>query len=135
MKVYYTDFQDILGFNYKQEKPIYLLSPAFVVVEHNNYYLRFAIKKAFKSDGCTFKLRLLWLFFGCPHTGKYLPASIIHDYILNNPSVVNYNRNLSSKIFKEALLNEGVDIITATVFYFIVEIYLAIRNIFTKRWL
>ena len=134
MNVYYTDFSKILGFNYKEKKPIYLLKPAFVIVEDVKT-LRFAIEQAFKSDGCTLKFRILWLFFGCPHTGKYLPESIIHDFILNNPSVVNYSRKKSSQIFKQALLNEGVNIITATVFYFIVEIYQAIRNIFTKRWL
>lgn len=133
MKVYYSDFQEILGFNYKEKKPLYLLKPAFVVVEDGNF-LRFAIKQAFKSDGCTLKLRILWLIFGCPHTGKYIPASIIHDYILNNPAVVNYSRKKSSQIFKQALLNEGVNIITANIFYFIVEVYQAIKNIFVRKW-
>ena len=85
------------------------------------------------SDGCTIPKVFRWLI-GCPHTGKYLPASIIHDYILEHPQTVNYNRRFASRIFKTALLNEGVSPLKAQIMYLAVDIWQAVKNIKTKKW-
>lgn len=137
MQVFYTDFSKSLGFNYKNEKCLVVTRAIFVIIEDILIdRLRLKIEEGFESDGCTFKLRILWLFFGCPHTGKYVPASIIHDYILNHPELVNNDVKIASRIFKQALLNEKVNIVTANLMYITVLVYQSLKkvlkNIFTK---
>lgn len=133
MKIFYTDISKSLGYDYKKDKPLYVTREIFVIVQLKNdkkIYLK--IPKGFESDGCTLKFRILWLLFGCPHTGKYIPASIIHDYILDNHELVCYNVVMSSSIFKQALLNEKVNIFTSNLMYLAVLIYQTVKKIFTK---
>lgn len=133
MKIFYTDFSKSLGYNYKNKKPLFITKSVFVIIEldcKKIIYLK--IPEGFESDGCTLKFKILWLLFGCPHTGKYIPASIIHDYILDNPELVCYNVNISSLIFKQALLNEKVNLFTSNLMYLAVLIYQTLKKIFTK---
>ena len=71
---------------------------------------------------------------GCPHTPEYLPARLIHDYVLNNPETVIHNRNLSSRIFKQVLLNEGVNKVKAEIMYLTVDIVQWVKNFKTGKW-
>ena len=133
MKVFYTDFSKSLGFNYRNKKSLFVSRAIFVIIELNpKNIIRIRIPEGFESDGCTLKLKILWLLFGCPHNGKYIPASIIHDYILDNPELVCYNMNISSQIFKQALLNEKVNIFTSNLMYLAVLIYQTLKKIFIK---
>ena len=102
-----------------------------VRVATQTYYIK--LDKGFTSDGCTIP-RFLWNIFGCPHTPEYLPASLIHDYVLNHPETVNYNRNLSSRIFKQVLLNEGINKIKAEIMYLAVDIWQAVKNVVIRKW-
>lgn len=133
MKVFYTDFSKSLGFNYRNKKSLFVSRAIFVIIELNpKNIIRIRIPEGFESDGCTLKLKILWLLFGCPHNGKYIPASIIHDYILDNLELVCYNVNISSQIFKQALLNEKVNIFTSNLMYLAVLIYQTLKKIFIK---
>ena len=132
--VNYTDFAQVVGYNYRnREKPYYLIQHIIVIVrvDTQTYYIK--LDKGFTSDGCTIP-RFLWNIFGCPHTPKYLPASLIHDYVLNNPETVIHNRNLSSRIFKQVLLNEGVNKIKAETMYLTVDIVQWVKNFKTRKW-
>lgn len=134
MQVFYTDLNLIIGYNYKKsEKPFYLSDPVFVIVEYANKRIRLKIPRGFTSDGCTIPKSFRWLM-GCPHTGVYLPASIIHDYILDNPHLVHYHRELASQIFKTALLNEGVNPLKAQIMYLAVDFWQAVKNVFIRKW-
>lgn len=134
MQVTYTSFKKAVGYNCKNlEKPFYLLESIYVIVTYANKKLYLKIQEGFLSDGCTIPKGFRWLM-GCPHTGKYLPASIIHDYILEHPQIVNYKRKLASRIFKIALLNEGVKPFKAQVMYLAVDLWQAVKNIKTKKW-
>ena len=137
MQVFYTDFSKSLGFNYKNEKCLVVTRAIFVIIEDILIQrIRLKIEEGFESDGCTLKLKILWLLFGCPHNGKYIPASIIHDYILSHPELVNNDVKIASRIFKQALLNEKVNIVTANLMYITVLVYQSLKkvlkNIFTK---
>ena len=133
MKVFYTDFSKSLGFNYRNKKSLFVSRAIFVIIELSpKNIIRIRIPEGFESDGCTLKLKILWLLFGCPHNGKYIPASIIHDYILDNPELVCYNVNISSQIFKQVLLNEKVNIFTSNLMYLAVLIYQTLKKIFIK---
>ena len=134
MQVNYTDISRIVGYNYeKSEKAFYLTDPIFVIVVYANKKIWLKIPCDFTSDGCTIPKGFRWLI-GCPHTGKYLPASIIHDYILEHPQTVNYNRRFASRIFKTALLNEGVSPLKAQIMYLAVDIWQAVKNVFIRKW-
>ena len=134
MQVFYTDVSRIVGYNYKKsEKPFYLSDPVFVIVEYANKRIRLKIPRGFESDGCTIPKGFRWLM-GCPHTGVYLPASIIHDYILEHSEIVHYNRKLASRIFKTALLNEGVSPLKAQVMYFAVDLWQWLKNFKAGKW-
>lgn len=132
--VNYTDFAQVVGYNYRnREKPYYLIQHIIVIVrvDTQTYYIK--LDKGFTSDGCTIPYVFRWLI-GCPHTGAYLPASLIHDWILEYPETVNYNRELASRIFKTALLNEGVSPLKAQIMYIAVDTWQALKNIFIRKW-
>ena len=134
IEVNYTDFAPVTGYNYRnREKPYYLMQHIIVIVrvDTQTYYIK--LDKGFTSDGCTMP-RFLWNILGCPHTPEYLPASLIHDYVLNNPEMVIHNRNLSSRIFKQVLLNEGVNKIKAEIMYLTVDIVQWLKNFKTGKW-
>ena len=133
--VNYTDFARVVGFNYRnRKKPYYLMQNAYVIVhEHNGqkYYLK--MNKGFVSDGCTIP-RLLWTVLGCPHNQEYLPASLIHDWLLCHPQEINRDRNLSSRIFRQVLLNEGVERWKAQIMYIAVDIWQWLKNFRMRKW-
>lgn len=133
MKITYskTSFATQIGFNYlSEENPFYVLKDLPFIVD-NKYFI---IEKGFQSDGCTLKFKILQLIFGCQHTNKYLPASLIHDFILDNPNLVGYNRRKSSLIFKKALLEEKVNIFFAELMFLGVEFWQWKENRKTKKW-
>lgn len=132
--VNYTDFARVVGYNYRnREKPYYLIQHIIVIVrvDTQTYYIK--LDKGFTSDGCTIP-QFLWNIFGCPHTPKYLPASLIHDWILQYPQTVRRNRKLSSLILKTALLNEGVKPLKAHLMYLAAELCQWWGNFKTHKW-
>ena len=135
MDVNFTSFDKVIGYNYNnRQKPFYLLSPVIVIVSYavtKRKYLK--IQEDFTSDGCTL-WRIFWLILDCPHKPEYLPASIIHDWVLEHPEIVNYNRKFSSQIFKTVLLKTGVNPVKAKMMYLAVEFWQSFTNIWRKKW-
>lgn len=135
MEVNYTSFDKAIGYNCNNtKKPFYLLEPIIVIVSYaksKRKYLK--LETGFISDGCTL-WKIFWLILGCPHCPEFVPASIIHDWILENPHVVNYNRKFSSRIFKTVLLTTGVNPIKAQIMYLAVEFWQSFTNLWRKRW-
>lgn len=135
MQVNYTSFDRAVGYNCKnKKKPFYLIQPIFVIVSYVNKKNYLKLDDAnFTSDGCTL-WKIFWLILGCPHSPEYLPASLIHDWILEHPETVHYNRKLASRIFKAVLLNEGVSPLKAQIMYLAVDFWQAVKNIFIRKW-
>ena len=135
MQVNYTSFDRAVGYNCKnKKKPFYLLYAVYVIVSYANKKIYLKLDDAnFTSDGCTL-WKIFWLILGCPHSPEYLPASLIHDWILEHPETVNYNRELASRIFKIVLLNEGVTPLKAQIMYLAVDIWQAVKNVFIRKW-
>ena len=158
MKIYYTDFNKSIQFKYKEKYPIQLTNSIIVIADfgksersgtrlgescvepveppksktvEGDKRLRFKIPHCFKSDGCSIPFPF-WGIIGHPLTGKYIPASVIHDYILANPKIVNRNLKLSTDIFYAVLLNEGVNKLTADIMRFFVYWYQ--RIIRRSKW-
>lgn len=134
MQVNYTSFDKAVGYNCKnKKKPFYLLYAVYVIVRDKDKLCFKLDDPKFTSDGCTL-WKIFWLIFGCPHSPEYLPASIIHDWILEHPETVNYNRKLASRIFKIVLLNEGVSPLKAQIMYLAVDIWQAVKNVVIRKW-
>lgn len=129
----YNDLCDKILYNFKDKnKPFEIINDAMIFVTAPNTF-NFKIKKGFKSDGCTIPV-FVRKFLGCKHTPEYIPAAIVHDFILENPGVINFDLELSNSIFKAALLKEGVSPMKAKIMYFGVKIYQGIKNIFTGKF-
>ncbi len=135
MDVNFTSFDKSIGFNCNnKDKPFYMLNSIIVIVSYaasKRKYLK--IQECFTSDGCTL-WKIFWFILGCPHKPEYIPASIIHDWIVEHPETVNYNRKFSSQIFKTVLLKTGVNPVKAQIMYLAVEFWQSLTNIWRKKW-
>lgn len=133
MRIYY-DFRTDIGFDYKQnKKPFTLLKRVFIRIEKEKRVQWLTIPQGFNSDGCSIP-KLFRFLLGCPHTPKYVPASIIHDYLVENPELVDYDRERASLIFFHALLKEGVCPVQAVIMYFAVDLWQRVKNLWTEKW-
>lgn len=134
MQVRYTNPENLIGFNpHEFVKPFFLTNRLIVNIVELSFNLWVVVPLGFKSDGCS----IPWIFrliLGCKHNPKYVVASIIHDYIVENPQVVDYNRKLSSQIFYNVLLKEKVNKYLAYVLYLGVEIGQIYNTIFKGKW-
>lgn len=134
MQVNYTSFDRAVGYNCKnKKKPFYLIYAVYVIVRDKDKLCFKLDDPKFTSDGCTL-WKIFWLILGCPHSPEYLPASIIHDWVLEHPETVHYNRKLASRIFKIVLLNEGVNPLKAQIMYLAVDIWQAVKNVVIRKW-
>lgn len=134
MKVFYTDFSNIIKINCNdRKKPLYLSENVVFIVEYANKRIRQQIKRGFKSDGCTIP-KIFWSLIGHPQTPEFLPASFIHDFILQHPEIVHNNLKFSSKIFLTGLLNEGVHPFKAKLMTNTMTLYQWVTNSKHKRW-
>lgn len=137
MNIRITDLSKNIGYNYLNvAKPFYLLNDVDVFFSfsgemYNTWTIR--VLKSFTSDGCTL-WKIFWLLLGCPHKPEYIPASIIHDWMVEHPETVGYNRNLSSRIFEALLLRTGVKPIKARIMYLAVEFWQSLTNLWRKKW-
>lgn len=133
MEICYN-FDHEIEYNCKDRKKPFRIRQGVVVSFKQGLKSRpFMIPKGFTSDGCSIPKGLRFLL-GCPHTPEYVPASIIHDYLLENPEIVRYDRKTASTIFFNALLNEGVSPLKAQIMYLAVDIWQALKNIFIRKW-
>lgn len=74
------------------------------------------IPSGFKSDGASVP-RVFWGFF--PPIGKYLPAAILHDYLLSQK----YEWSIALDYFNEALKECSVSYLTRKVMVLSIKIY------------
>lgn len=87
-----------------------------------NKVYKFTIPKQFRWDGATIP-SIFWWIIGSKTNPKFMTASLLHDYLCCNKYVINFDRKLSSKVFRSCLITAGVNKIKAHVMYCIIEIY------------
>ena len=128
------NFDHEIEYNCKdRKKPFRIIRGVVVSYKQGVKAHPFMIPKGFTSDGCSIPKGVRFLL-GCPHTPEYVPASIIHDYLVENPELVDYDRERASLIFFHALINEGVHPVKAALMFLGVDVWQAISNIWTVRW-
>jgi hypothetical protein len=80
----------------------------------------FHVDKDFTWDGATIP-RLLWFIIGGKGSPEFLIASLFHDTVCQNKSILNGNRYLSSLILKEVLIACGTPLWKANIMFFCVD--------------
>lgn len=134
MQVKYTNPENLINFNpHEIVKPFFLTNRLIVNIVELSFNLWVVVPLGFKSDGCS----IPWVFrliLGCKHHPQYVTASIIHDWLVENPQVIDYNRRLASEIFYTVLVQEGVSKFTAWLMFAGVEIGQIYNTIFKGKW-
>ena len=94
-----------------KEKPFMLKEDAGYSVTYTdengkeyNYYIK--IPKNYKWDGASIPSSLNWLI-GEKDKEEFIEASLVHDYLCENKSLIGNNRALSSSIFSALLRYNG----------------------------
>lgn len=67
--------------------------------------------------------RIFWRLVGAKSEPQYLVASCLHDYTLENKSIINYNRRLTTEIFRGCLMEAGVGKIKAQIMAECVDLF------------
>lgn len=113
--------EDVLGFDTtNMNKPFVLEKKVNVYYAKGEIKGYFNIPKKFRSDGVTIKNKFAQFLICCPHNPKYISAAIIHDYLVDTKTT---DRQTASEIFKEVLIQHGVDQLKAQIMFLTVEFW------------
>lgn len=80
-------------------------------------FLKLFAQKGYTYDGASIPFKI------GKGNMKLLIPSLYHDILCENKSLIDFNRELSSKIFYEALLMCHVNVVIARFMYFAVDVY------------
>lgn len=108
----------------KNKKPFQANNVAIIKVTYGDKKYIISNSSGYTYDGATIPFRI-----GKGNMKLLVPA-LFHDIICENKSLVDYNRKLSSMIFKELLLQCEVNKIAAHIMYEAVDLY----QHWTKGW-
>ena len=81
---------------------------------------RFYIPKGYTWDGATIPFGFRWILGGKGNP-QFLIPSCVHDKMCECKWLIDYNRELSSRVFKELLLACGCSKLKANIMYFAVN--------------
>ena len=82
----------------------------------------FVIPKGYRWNGANIP-RAVWWLIGSMGEADFLDASMVHDTLCEDHSLVGYDRQLSSIIFREILVASGVSRFKAEIMYKSVDIW------------
>lgn len=82
----------------------------------------FKIRENYCFDGATIP-RFFWRLIGPNTDNEFLIAALVHDVLCINHNFIDYDRELSSKVFKALLIASGVSEIKANIMYHAVNTY------------
>jgi hypothetical protein len=89
------------------------------------------IPKGFRWDGATIA-PIFWLLIGSKTDNRFRLPSMIHDYMCNNKYTVDFDRKLSSVVFRALLRVNGVPGWKITLMYWAVDTYQRFQKEWTK---
>ena len=102
----------------KVKRPLITTRKIFLSFKLNHERYLFPIQKNFKYDGATI-IKIFWILIGYPLDIKFIQASLVHDYFLNNRaeiyplyfkgklSINNYI-DMTTQLFVEILIQNHV---------------------------
>jgi hypothetical protein len=112
------------------EYPFINCSSLKVRITYYGQQCEFHVPKGFRWDGATIPW-FVWWIVGSKTENRYRLPSMIHDYMCNNKYVVNFNRKLSSDVFRALLRANAVAKWRIGVMYFFVELC---QKYWVKEW-
>lgn len=112
------------------EYPFINCSNLKVRITYYGQQCEFHVPKGFRWDGATIPW-FVWWIVGSKTENRYRLPSMIHDYMCNNKYVVNFNRKLSSDVFRALLRANAVAKWRVAVMYFFVELC---QKYWVKEW-
>lgn len=80
----------------------------------------FEVKENYCWDGASIP-RMFWRLIGANTANEFLIPSLIHDVLCENKQYVEFDRELSSKVFRALLIASGVSELKAEIMYFAVD--------------
>lgn len=80
------------------------------------------IEKGYCWNGANIP-RPFWWLIGSMGENEFLNASMVHDKLTENHHLIDYDRQLSSMIFREMLIASGVSKVKAQIMYKAVDVY------------
>jgi len=90
------------------------------VVFYKSKKYRVFITKGYTWDGASIPFGFRWILGGKGNP-QFLVASCVHDKLCENKNLIEYDRHLSSLIFKELLLSCGCSKIKANIMFAAVD--------------
>jgi hypothetical protein len=112
------------------EYPFINCSSLKVRITYYGQQYEFHVPKGFRWDGATIPW-FVWWIVGSKTENRYRLPSMIHDYMCNNKYIVNFNRKLSSDVFRALLRANAVAKWRIAVMYFFVELC---QKYWVKEW-
>lgn len=99
-------------------------TPLQVMIYDNKKFKQynFTIPKNYCWNGSDVP-RFFWRIIGSKSEPQYLISSCLHDYLLENKSIIDYNRRLTSLVFKCCLIEAGVSKLKANIMAESVDLY------------
>jgi len=106
----------------KKAKPYINKSDVIFTVNYLGTVYIIDIPKGYTWNGANIP-RCFWCLIGSMGESSFLDASMVHDILTEKKSLVAYDRQLSSMIFRELLIASGVSKFKANIMYKAVDIY------------
>lgn len=94
---------------------------AFTVFYQDKQYVILA-PKGYDWDGASIPFGFRWII-GAKGSPEFLVPSMVHDRLCENKGFIDYNRKLSSIIFRELLIAYGVSKFKANIMYEAVDAF------------
>lgn len=85
-------------------------------------FYNFAIPKSYCWNGSDIP-RIFWRLVGSRSEPQYLIASCLHDFMLENKYLIDYNRRLTSLVFRGCLIEAGVSKLKANIMSEAVDLF------------
>ena len=82
----------------------------------------FTINKGYCWNGSDIP-RIFWRLVGSKSEPQYLIASCLHDWMLEHKQTIDYDRRLSTEVFKGCLLEAGVGKVKASIMAEAVDLF------------
>lgn len=101
----------------KNKKPFMAMKTAVLKVKYGIKEYTITNKSGYKYDGASIPFKI------GKGNMKLLIPSLFHDIMCENKAIVDFDRKLSSLIFKELLLQCKVNRLTADIMYRAVDLY------------
>ena len=91
----------------------------------------FVIPKGYCYDGASVP-RIFWRLIGPNTDNSFLIPALIHDVLCEHKEVIDYDRKLTSKVFKGCLRTAGVSSFKAQIMYLAVDTFQS--TVCRKTW-